>query len=147
MNPATATRPRLLRVLLVDDSPDDAFLLLRALGKGGIAAEHARVDSAEAMQDALAGRAWDLVISDYNIPGFGALEALAIARRHDPELPCIVVSGDVDEGLALRARHAGARDCLPKHDLARLVESVSSGVQDAARGSRREIPAGPSGIS
>lgn len=128
---ATAKTARPLRVLVVDDSQDDALLLLRTLGKIGFATEWARVDSATAMQAAFSGGGWDLVVSDYNIPGFGALEALEIARRHDPELPFFVVSGSMDDKVVAHLRRAGAQDCLLKHELSRLAPAIARGLRAA----------------
>ena len=73
-----------LRVLLVEDSENDALLLLRELRRGGYEAEHERVYTPEAMREALAGTSWDVVISDYRMPRFSASEALEIASGIRP---------------------------------------------------------------
>ena len=70
-----------LRVLIAEDSENDALLLLRELRKGGYEPEYVRVETTEAMEQALDASEWDVVISDYQMPRFGALEALAVFKR------------------------------------------------------------------
>ncbi|MCX7154878.1 MAG: EAL domain-containing protein [Rhodocyclales bacterium] len=127
-----ASQQRPLSVLIVEDTPDDALLLLRALKKAGFAPEHLRVDSAAALRDALAAGPWDIVISDYTMPGFSALQALDITKRHDADLPFIIVSGNIGEEVAVGAMRAGAQDYLLKHSLARLGPVVTREVEEAA---------------
>ena len=81
------------RVLIVDDSPDDAALVARALSRGGGALTYQRVDTAEAMQAALSEGSWDVVIADYSMPRFNGLAALKIVRDTKFDLPFILVSG------------------------------------------------------
>ncbi len=131
MNDAAAS-PRPLRVLLVEDTPDDALLLMRALAKGGFAPEHVRVDTAAAMREALAAGAWDIVISDYSLPEFSAFQALEMTKRHDPDLPFVIVSGNIGEDVAVGAMRAGAQDYLLKHNLKRLAPAVARELDDAA---------------
>jgi diguanylate cyclase (GGDEF)-like protein/PAS domain S-box-containing protein len=134
---AVARRP--LRVLLVEDTPDDAVLLMRALAKGGFAPEHVRVDTADAMREALAAGAWDIVISDYSLPEFSAFQALEMAKRRDPDLPFIIVSGNIGEDVAVGAMRAGAQDYLLKHNLTRLVPAINREIVEAAvRRSQRD---------
>jgi diguanylate cyclase (GGDEF)-like protein/PAS domain S-box-containing protein len=134
-----ASLPRSLRVLIVEDTPDDALLLLRVLRKAGFEPEHLRVDGAAAMRDALAANSWDIVISDYTMPEFSALQALEIAKQHDVDLPFIIVSGNIGEEVAVGAMRAGAHDYLLKHSLARLGPVVAREVEESAiRHSHRE---------
>ncbi len=142
MNAPAPAPPRRLRVLLVEDSPDDALLLMRALGKGGFAPEHARVDTAAAMGEALAAGGWDLVISDFSMPEFSAMEALEMTRRHDPDLPFLIVSGNIGEDVAVGAMRAGAQDYLLKHNLKRLAPAVARELDEtASRRNRRAAEA------
>ena len=127
-----AAQSRPLRVLIVEDTPDDAVLLLRALGKGGYAPEHVRVETAEAMRDALAAGGWDIVISDYSMPQFSAFQALEMTKRHDPDLPFLIVSGNIGEDVAVGAMRAGAQDYLLKHNLKRLGPTVARELDEAA---------------
>ena len=138
MNDA-ASPPRPLRVLIVEDTPDDAVLLLRALKRVGFDPEHVRVDGAEAMREALAANSWDIVISDYTMPDFSALQALEIAKAHDADLPFVIVSGNIGEEVAVGAMRAGAQDYLLKHSLARLGPVVAREIAESAiRHSHRE---------
>ena len=105
---------RSLRVLIVEDSENDALLLLRELKKGGYEPEYERVETPEAMEQALDASEWDVVISDYRLPRFGALEALAVYKRSGQEAPFIVVSGKVGEEAAVEVMKAGAYDFVSK---------------------------------
>jgi PAS domain S-box-containing protein len=126
-----------LRALLVEDSEDDALLLLRELRRGGYEPEYERVDTPEAMRSVLDGSAhWDVIFSDYNMPRFGAPEALALAREAAPQTPVIVVSGKVGEDAAVATLKAGAYDYVMKSNLARLCATVERSIQEARE--RRE---------
>jgi phosphoserine phosphatase RsbU/P len=78
-------------VLVVEDSKNDALLLIRELKKGGYEPEYERVETPEAMEKALAASGWDVVVSDYRLPRFGAPDALALFRESDLEAPFVVV--------------------------------------------------------
>src|SRR5579885_986770 len=112
--------PRPLRVLLVEDSLDDAELILLALSRGGFEPRWQRAESAAGLRAALVDGPWDVVLSDYTLPGFGAAEALALARQADPDLPFLVVSGTIGEERAVELMRAGANDYLLKDRLTRL---------------------------
>jgi two-component system sensor histidine kinase UhpB len=119
-----------LRLLLIEDSEEDADLLLREMSRAGYNVEAERVDSADAVRAALE-RPWDLVICDYVIPGFGGLEALELCRQHDLRAPIIVVSGQVGEEIAVTMMKAGADDYLMKDRLARLAPAVARALSQA----------------
>ncbi|MGI8911997.1 MAG: PAS domain S-box protein, partial [Rubrobacteraceae bacterium] len=145
MMPDRATNsvsPRIrLRVLIVEDSEDDALLLLRELEKGGFEPEHERVDTPESMRRALAERApWEVVLCDWWMPRFSATEAMEMVRDIDSETPFVIVSGKVGEEAAVEAMRAGAHDYVMKNNLARLCATVERGLQEAqARRERRRI--------
>ena len=120
-----------LRILVVEDSEEDTFLLLRELREGGFEPVFERVASAEAMTAALDRERWDLVISDYVLPGFGGLEALALYHERGLDAPFIVVSGHIGEDIAVAAMKAGADDYLMKDRLARLVPAIKRALQEA----------------
>ena len=124
-----------LRVLLIEDSEDDALLLLRELRRGGYDPVSQRIETGAEMEQVLAQK-WDLIISDYSLPHFDPLTALKILEREDLDIPCIVVSGSVDETTILTAMKAGAADYLMKDNLMRLVPAVDRELREAA--SRRE---------
>jgi len=113
-----------LRVLIVEDSPEDACLIVRELSGGGFEVSSERVVSATAMQAALEAHTWDLIISDYCIPGFGGAAALALYQQNDLDIPFIIVSGVVGEALAVEMVKSGAHNYVMKHQLGRLAPAV-----------------------
>jgi PAS domain S-box-containing protein len=121
---------RPLNVLLVEHSPDDAAVILGELERGGYRVTSERIQTAESMQEALGRSAWDVVISDFSLPGFGGPEALAVLREMGQDLPFIIVSGTAGEEAALKALKAGAHDFMPKTRLARLVPAIERELRD-----------------
>jgi two-component system, NarL family, sensor histidine kinase UhpB len=121
-----------LKVLLVEDSEDDALLLLRRLRRGGYDPIWERVDTAPTMEAALEARSWDLVISDHSMPAFSSSAALELLRRKGFEdLPFIIVSGQIGEDAAVAAMKAGAHDYLMKDDLGRLNSAIERELREA----------------
>lgn len=120
-----------LRVLIVEDSADDAFLLLRELRKGGYEVDYLRVDDPAAVAEALAAGDWEMVISDYNLPRFSGLNVVELVRDSGRDIPVIVVSGAIGEDLAVEAMHAGASDYIMKDNFARLVPAVQRELREA----------------
>jgi two-component system, NarL family, sensor histidine kinase UhpB len=120
-----------LRVLLVEDSEDDAELMRREIRRGGYEPRFHRVADPEAMQRALDEQEWDLVISDYVMPGFGGLEALELFKRRNLDIPFLVVSGHIGEDRAVETMRAGADDYLMKDRLARLVPAITRELREA----------------
>lgn len=126
-----------LRVLIVEDAPEDAALMVMGLERKGYRVESQRVDTAAALRAALGSDPWDVVISDYAIPGFGGLHALQIVRELHPYQPFIMISGKVGEEAAAQAIRAGADDFLLKGKLSRLAPAIEGAV--AERAMRREL--------
>lgn len=122
---------RLLRVLLVEDSEDDALLLQRLLRKGGYEPEARRVETQSDMQAALHEAEWDIIISDFSMPGFNGLAALKLYNEAHLDIPFILVSGTIGEETAVEAMRAGAHDYLMKDNLARLVPAVQRELHEA----------------
>ena len=121
-----------LRVLMVEDSEDDALLLLRTLRKGGYEPTWERVDTPQDMEAALDGGTWDLVISDHSMPAFSSSAALGLLRRKGfVDLPFIIVSGHIGEDAAVAAMKAGAHDYLMKDNLARLNSAIERELREA----------------
>ncbi|HFD81272.1 MAG TPA: EAL domain-containing protein [Gammaproteobacteria bacterium] len=113
-----------LRLLLIEDNDDDAQLLLVRLRRAGYAPEYRRVDSEAELREALDEGGWQIVISDYAMPGFSGMEALRILRENDPDTPFILVSGTVGEETAVEAMLNGANDYIMKDNLVRLVPAI-----------------------
>ena len=118
-----AEEPRRIDVVIVEDRPIDAELMVLRLQEEGLEPDWRRVETGEALTEALAVRP-DLVLSDWSLPRFGGLGALEIVRAYDPDLPFIIVSGSVGEEVAIDALHRGADDYVLKDRLARLGPAV-----------------------
>jgi PAS domain S-box-containing protein len=123
--------PRHIRVLLVEDSRDDAWLIQRHLERGGFAPDILRVQDASGVRGALQGGRWDLVIVDYAMPELSGLDAVRLVRQHCSSLPCLLVSGTVGEQLAVEAMRIGANDYLMKGNLTRLVPAVERELRES----------------
>jgi CheY-like chemotaxis protein len=124
-----------LRLLLIEDSEDDALLLVRELKRGGYDVAHRRVDTAQAMNAALDSGNWDLVMSDHSMPGFSGIQALELLRDRNSTIPFIFVSGTIGEEMAVNALKSGAQDYLLKGNLKRLLNAVDRSLREA-EGSR-----------
>lgn len=126
-----------LRLLLIEDSESDAALLLRHLEKGGYTVTVERVETAEQLDSALQQQDWDIIISDYQLPGFDAPSALALFAVHGADIPFIVVSGTIGEETAVSIMKAGAQDYLMKNNLAKLPSVIKRELAEARH--RREL--------
>ena len=120
-----------LRILFAEDSPVDAELIEREVATA-YDASFKRLDDEVSMARALEEESWDLILSDYYMPGFGALAALKLARDAAPDVPFIIVSGNMGEDLAVEAMRAGAADYVMKRTLSRLVPAIERELRDAA---------------
>ncbi len=130
-----------LRVLLVEDSDDDADLVVRELKRSGFAVTVRRVETEPTLQAALVEE-YDVVLCDYTMPTLDAPTALGIVRRHDADLPFIVVSGTVGEDTAVEVMRSGANDYLLKGNLTRLGPAITREIRDGlARAERRRADA------
>ncbi len=127
---------RPLQVLLIEDSEDDAVLLEIELQRAGYAPACHRVETPEALSAALERLDWDLIISDYRLPRFDGLVALAMVKAKGLDVPFIMVSGYITEETAVAAMKAGTHDYVMKDKLARLGPAVERELREAA--SRRE---------
>jgi signal transduction histidine kinase len=124
-------------VLHLEDSPLDHDLVALQLRRDGLAVQMLRVETEAALRAALAQR-WDAVLSDYNLPGFGGLEALALVRQHERALPFVLLSGEIGEDVAVQAMRLGASDYLLKHNMARLAPALRNAVAAAQAERARE---------
>jgi PAS domain S-box-containing protein len=114
-----------LHILIVEDSVDDTFFIVRELQRGGYNVDFERVETAAAMQAALQSRKWDLVISDLSLPQFGGAAALSLFQQSDLDAPFILVSGTMGEEIAVEMLKAGADEYVMKDNLSRLVPAVN----------------------
>ena len=113
-----------LRVLIVEDSEDDALLIVHALRQGGYKPLYKQVFTREDMISALDEQAWEVIIADYLMPRFSAPDALEIVKARALDVPFIIVSGAIGEETAVTAMKAGAQDYIMKDNLARLVPAI-----------------------
>ncbi len=128
-----------LRILVVEDNPDDAELILRTLRKGGYSIDSLRVDNELDLKRALDNSTWDIVLSDYSMPGFSGLAALNILKEQNLDIPFIIISGTIGEEVAVEAMRLGAHDYLMKDNLARLVPAIQRELHDANERYARRI--------
>ena len=127
-----------LRFLLAEDSITDAKLLVHELRRGIAIVEYERVDEPQAFRRALQGGCWDLVISDWSMPGFSGLSALQILTELGIDIPFMIVSGTIGEEVAVQAMRAGAHDYLIKGNLTRLIPAIERELRESAvRAARR----------
>jgi two-component system, cell cycle sensor histidine kinase and response regulator CckA len=122
-----------LQVLMVEDSADDAELIIRELRRGDYALNFERVDTEEAMRSAIKTRKWDVVICDYSLPQFSGAHALRLLREVDQETPFIYVSGTIGEDMAVAALKQGAQDYVLKGHWKRLLPAVQRELKEAER--------------
>ena len=129
--------PQGLRVLIVEDVPVEAELVVRQLADGGIPCAHLRVDTEESFRAALLRFRPHIILSDFTLPAFDGLSALDIARHEAPHIPFIFVSGTIGEERAIEALKRGAVDYVLKTNPARLVPAVRRALREVSERVRR----------
>lgn len=120
-----------IRVLIVEDSEDDALLLVRELKRSGYEPEYARVEARENLGQALRERNWDIIVSDYYMPGFSGIDAFQVLQESGLDIPFIIVSGKIGEETAVEAMRTGVQDYIMKDNLRRLIPAVQRELQEA----------------
>ena len=119
-----------IKVLLVEDSENDAILIKRELTKGGFSPEIERVETAESMKKQLNKPNWDIVISDYVLPQFNGLKALKLLKESSHHIPFILFSGKIGEDTAVEAMKKGADDYIMKDNIKKLSPAVNRELED-----------------
>jgi diguanylate cyclase len=127
-----------LRLLLIEDSDEDASLVIYELTRAGYDVRAERVETEAALRDALTHGPWDLAIADFTMPQFSGTAALTLVREHDAEVPFIFVSGTIVEDTAVAAMRTGAHDYIMKGSLKRLGPAVARELKEAANRVSRE---------
>ena len=126
-----------LRVLIIEDSEDDALLIVHQLERAGYKLTNERVETREAaMREALERQTWDIIISDYKMPRFSGIAALKLYKEKGLDIPFIIVSGTIGEEIAAEAMVSGAHDYVMKNNLPRLIPAIQRELREAE--SRRE---------
>ena len=120
-----------LRVLIVEDSEDDALLLVRILKKGGYNPVYERVETAAAMKKALEEKQWDIILCDYKMPDFSAPSAISLLKKTNIDIPVIITSGAIGEETAVECMRLGARDYIMKGNLSRLCPAIARELENA----------------
>ncbi len=120
-----------IRLLIIEDSEDDAELLVRKVTKSGYKIKYTRVESEKEMKSALQQEVWDLIISDYSLPNFTGLSAINLINQLKIDIPFIIVSGAIGEDIAVEAMKAGAHDYIMKDNLARLSPAIERELREA----------------
>jgi PAS domain S-box-containing protein len=126
-----------LCILHLEDDPDDAELVHRTLVREGLSCDIRRVASRDEFVSALAAGGIDLVLSDFALPSFDGLTALALVREAGDEIPFILVSGTLGEETAIDSLRSGATDYVLKTRLSRLAPAVARAVKEARERERR----------
>jgi len=118
-----------IKILFVEDMPSDNELAVRELKKSGLLFSHMVVETAETFLAALDDYKPDIVISDYSMPSFDGMSALKLSLKHDPFLPFIILTGAMNEDVAVECMKAGASDYLIKGHISRLSFAVSEAIE------------------
>ncbi len=126
-----------LKVLIIEDSEDDAIIVSRELKKGGYSIEFTRVDTERGLLEACSLQDWDLIVSDFSMPQFSGSDALKVVRARNLDVPFIFVSGTMGEEVAVEAMRHGAQDYLMKNNLKRLVPVVQRELKEYASNQER----------
>ena len=119
-----------LKLLILEDNPIDAELMVRGLEKEGFVLEWKRVETEKAFIEALAEKP-DIILSDYKLPAFDDMAAIKLQRQIAPEIPLILVSGTIGEDLAVECLKAGVTDYVHKKRLSRLNLVVKRALKEA----------------
>ena len=120
-----------LRILSLEDDPNDAELVQETLSSDGLTCHITRVETEADFLATLEQESFDVILADYTLPSFDGLSALKIARRNWPHVPFIFVSGTLDEEVAIEALKIGATDYVFKTRLSRIVPSVQRALREA----------------
>ncbi len=121
---------KLLKVLIVEDSENDALLLLRELRHSGYEPLSERVYTSDKLNTALEKQSWDIIISDFVMPQFSGLEALKLIKNKGLDIPFIITSGKISDDTAVMSMKAGAADYISKDNLTRLGPAIERELQE-----------------
>lgn len=119
-----------IKILIAEDSEDDAALLIRRIKKDGLDPVYRRVNSLKEMKNAINKEEWNIILSDYSMPNFSGLDAINLLKQKNSEIPLIIISGNAGEDAAAKTIRKGANDYLMKDNLVRLVPSIKKQLQE-----------------
>jgi len=121
-----------VQILLIEDSEDDALLMITELQEAGLQLNSQRVDNAKQLQQALQAKHWDIILSDYTMPTLNAIQVLTMIKAMNLDIPCLVVSGTIGEETAVAIMKAGAADFFMKGRLHRLPSAIERHIAEHA---------------
>lgn len=130
-------RNPILRTLIVDDSEDDALLIIRELKKSGYHPVYKRVETADDMKKSLQENHWDIILCDYKMPKFSAPAAIKLLKEANLDIPIIIISGTIGEETAVECMRLGAQDYLMKATLSRLCPAVARELEEVKNRKRQ----------
>jgi PAS domain S-box-containing protein len=136
-NQSEANNLKPLRVLMIEDSEDDALLISHALEKGGFIPDTQRVETVQELSEALRDRPWDVILCDFNLPNFSGMNAIDLLRELHMDIPLLLVSGVIGEEMAVECMRRGANDYIMKENLSRLCPAIERELADASSRSKR----------
>jgi PAS domain S-box-containing protein len=128
-----------LRILNLEDNPNDTELIKEILEDGGIECEITRVEEEEDFRAACNKGGFDIVLADFNLPSYDGLSALAVAREICPDIPFIFVSGKMGEEIAIESLKSGATDYILKNNIRRIPSSVQRALKEAESAIERKL--------
>ncbi len=120
-----------LHVLIVEDSEDDALLLVRILKKGGYHPVYERVETAAAMKKNLEEKQWNIILCDYKMPDFSAPSAISLLKESGIDIPVIVISGTIGEETAVECMRLGAQDYIMQDNVSRLCPAIARELKES----------------
>jgi PAS domain S-box-containing protein len=121
----------IVRVLIIEDNDDDTILEIDELIAGGYNIDYKQIQTRNELENALNNEVWDCIISDFSMPQFSGLDALAIVKQKNLDIPFILISGAIGEETAVEAMRAGAHDYIMKNNLKRLVPAFERELREA----------------
>jgi PAS domain S-box-containing protein len=139
VTPAVQNAPLAIWLLLIEDSDDDAWLVIHHLQKAGLSIEYDRVQTREELDAALSRREWDVIVADWRLPRFSAPAALQLLQSRGLDIPFVIVSGTITEESAAETMRAGAKDYVTKGKLDRLVPIIEREMADALERRERQL--------
>src|SRR5208283_620127 len=128
--PSNIINPQSLRVLIVEDSEDDALRIIRELKKGGFSPVYERMETAAAMKKALQEKQWDIILCDYKMPKFSGAQVIALKKEANIDIPIIIVSGNIGEDVVVECMRLGAHDFVMKDNLSRLCPVIARELEE-----------------
>jgi signal transduction histidine kinase len=126
-----------IRILLIEDSENDALLLERVLRKGGLNPTIKQISKSDEMKQSLDNEKWDVILCDYMMPEFSIPDAMKELTHRDLDIPFIIVSGTISDEIAVEMMKSGAHDYLTKNNLSRLVPAIEREIEEADQRRKR----------